>query len=275
MANNQYTNKVVFNGTTLMDVSGTTVAADKLLQGYTAVGPDGSLIQGSLQQQSIDFSGVNVTADKMLKGTYALDSSGNLIEGSIDVDEILSAINDLKKQTTALINSNKHGGNQIVIENTTGSTVVANVIFSLSNSAANARASIPVRLLLLHNSNSASNNNSTTRYRVKYAYSASPESTSYGYTMSEVGGGSVNYKYWPDLLDGVPVDIDCRDVFVVLPANCAVRILYSSTVCGGKVTPEARAYNNPVANPSSFSTLNLTYSGVTDYGGYVRWAKIT
>lgn len=98
MPNNQYVNKVVFNGTTLMDVSGTTVAADKLLEGYTAIGPNGQPITGSLQQQSVDFTGVNVTADKLLKGYKAVAADGSIVEGTFDVDEILSAIEDVKER---------------------------------------------------------------------------------------------------------------------------------------------------------------------------------
>ena len=39
--------KVILNGTTLMDVTGDTVVADKLLTGYQATGADGEKVQGS------------------------------------------------------------------------------------------------------------------------------------------------------------------------------------------------------------------------------------
>jgi hypothetical protein len=97
VANNQYTNKVVFNGTTLIDVSGTTVAADKLLQGYTAMGPNGQIINGTLQQQSYDFTGVDVTADKLMKGTKAVNANGQVITGTFDVDEILSRLDNIQR----------------------------------------------------------------------------------------------------------------------------------------------------------------------------------
>lgn len=42
-------NKVIYGGETLIDLSGDTVTADKLLAGYTAHGADGTAITGTLQ----------------------------------------------------------------------------------------------------------------------------------------------------------------------------------------------------------------------------------
>lgn len=47
MANNPYVNKVVYGGQTLIDISDTTATADKILQGYTAYGADGSKLTGT------------------------------------------------------------------------------------------------------------------------------------------------------------------------------------------------------------------------------------
>lgn len=49
-------NKVIYGGSTLIDLSGDTVTADKLLAGYTAHGADGTAITGTLQS---DGSGTN------------------------------------------------------------------------------------------------------------------------------------------------------------------------------------------------------------------------
>lgn len=48
MANNQYVNKVIYGDQTLIDLSSDTIAADKLVIGYTAHGADGSLITGTI-----------------------------------------------------------------------------------------------------------------------------------------------------------------------------------------------------------------------------------
>ena len=42
-------NKVIYGGSTLIDLSGDTVTADKLLTGYTAHAADGTAITGTLQ----------------------------------------------------------------------------------------------------------------------------------------------------------------------------------------------------------------------------------
>ena len=41
-------NKVVYNGNTLIDLTGDTVTADKLMQGYTAHDRSGALINGTI-----------------------------------------------------------------------------------------------------------------------------------------------------------------------------------------------------------------------------------
>lgn len=51
MANNQYVNKVIYNGTTLIDTSIVTVTADNLLKGYTALNASGALITGTAESE--------------------------------------------------------------------------------------------------------------------------------------------------------------------------------------------------------------------------------
>ncbi len=50
MANNPYVNKVVFGSATLVDLTGTTATADKILQGYGAFGADGAWMNGTATQ---------------------------------------------------------------------------------------------------------------------------------------------------------------------------------------------------------------------------------
>lgn len=47
MANNPYVNKVVFGSATLVDLTGTTATADKIMQGYGAFGADGAWMDGT------------------------------------------------------------------------------------------------------------------------------------------------------------------------------------------------------------------------------------
>lgn len=48
MADNPYVNKVVYDGDTLIDLTEDTVAADKLLAGYTAHDASGAAVTGTI-----------------------------------------------------------------------------------------------------------------------------------------------------------------------------------------------------------------------------------
>lgn len=48
MAGNPYVNKVVYDGDTLIDLTEDTVAADKLLAGYTAHDASGAAVTGTI-----------------------------------------------------------------------------------------------------------------------------------------------------------------------------------------------------------------------------------
>lgn len=54
MANNQYKNKIVYNGSTLIDLTGDTVTASNLAQGVTAHDASGAPITGTMSGGGID-----------------------------------------------------------------------------------------------------------------------------------------------------------------------------------------------------------------------------
>lgn len=105
MANNPYVNKVVYGNNTLIDISADTVAAEYLLEGYTAHGKDGSLITGTYipeggsavvvteEQDShggvikhitaIDLSEDTIIAGALLTGYTAHDRQGHAITGTL------------------------------------------------------------------------------------------------------------------------------------------------------------------------------------------------
>lgn len=49
--------KCVYNGKTLIDLTGDTVTADKLLKGYTATGADGEKIIGTMEEATVTDDG--------------------------------------------------------------------------------------------------------------------------------------------------------------------------------------------------------------------------
>lgn len=71
MATNPYVNKVEYGGNTLIDLTGDTVTPNALLQGYTAHGPSGAPISGTLVQP-ISISGATVT---LIPNTFVYDGT--------------------------------------------------------------------------------------------------------------------------------------------------------------------------------------------------------
>ena len=104
MASNPYVNKVVYGGTTLIDISNTTATADKILSGYGAYGADGRWMDGTAAAGSgsaiavvdtldanggtirtitaVSLEGDTVAADKLLSGYTAHNSLGEAITGT-------------------------------------------------------------------------------------------------------------------------------------------------------------------------------------------------
>lgn len=70
MASNQYVNKVVYDGTTLIDLTADTVAAAYLLKNYTAHDKSGATITGSCEYDS-KTTDANATASEILSGKTA------------------------------------------------------------------------------------------------------------------------------------------------------------------------------------------------------------
>lgn len=60
-------NKVVYGGKTLIDLTGDTVTADKLLSGITAHGKDGELVTGTCTFD-VDSNDATVAVAEILKG---------------------------------------------------------------------------------------------------------------------------------------------------------------------------------------------------------------
>lgn len=70
MANNQYVNKVVYDGDTLIDLTSDTVDAAHLLKNYTAHDKSGAAITGSCEYDS-KTTDANATASEILSGKTA------------------------------------------------------------------------------------------------------------------------------------------------------------------------------------------------------------
>lgn len=81
MANTTY-NKVTFGGKTLIDLTGDTVTADKILSGYTAHDKSGAEITGTfLSNHPASFDLVNNLQDD--NGNNLLDNNSAVLNGTV------------------------------------------------------------------------------------------------------------------------------------------------------------------------------------------------
>lgn len=69
--------KVIYGGNTLIDLTGDTVIADKLLKGYTAHGADGEKVTGSCEFDA-NTQDATATAAEILKGKTAYKGGAKL-----------------------------------------------------------------------------------------------------------------------------------------------------------------------------------------------------
>ena len=82
--------KIIFNGTTLMDVTSDTVEANKLLANITAHGSDGEVVTGNVSSKSssdLTVSGATVTVPA---GLYSSNASKSVATGSVTAPSSIS-----------------------------------------------------------------------------------------------------------------------------------------------------------------------------------------
>lgn len=144
-------NKVIYNGVTLVDLTGVTVTADDMAAGVKATGADGKPIVGLLPKVTIDsqlsgsstnpvqnkvlYAVLNNKLDKNGTATYAArDSSGNIISSTYarktDLNSYVKSINNMKPDSAGNVNiSSSGGGSNITVDaalSGTSSNAIAN-----------------------------------------------------------------------------------------------------------------------------------------------------
>lgn len=93
-------NKVVYGTTVLVDLTGDTVTADKLLKGATAHDASGEPVTGEMEP-SIDTSDATATASDIAAGVTAY-VNGEKITGDVEVGDTFSLVPSLEKTVTQL-----------------------------------------------------------------------------------------------------------------------------------------------------------------------------
>lgn len=99
---NQYKNKIIYNGVTLIDLTADTVVANKLLSGYTAHAASGAPITGTCTFNA-DTTDATANADEILATKTAYGAAGTKITGSMP----------------------NNGGNDVTISSKAGATIPA------------------------------------------------------------------------------------------------------------------------------------------------------
>lgn len=116
-------NKVIYGGTTLIDLTSDTVDTSNLLSGYTAHDKSGAVITGSCSYDA-DTSGADVSASEILSGKIAY-GNGNRIVGTMTNNGAISGnISTVAQQYT--IPSGYHDGSgHVQIDSTEQAKIIA------------------------------------------------------------------------------------------------------------------------------------------------------
>ena len=108
--------KVVYGGNTLIDLTGDTVVADKLLKGYKAHGADGEVVEGSCTFDA-DTQDATATATEILVGKTAYNK-GNKVTGTMKNNGAVSGKISTKTGTYTVPQGYHDGSGKVQIDST-------------------------------------------------------------------------------------------------------------------------------------------------------------
>lgn len=127
MPDNLYNNKVVLaDGTVLIDLTGDTVTAPKLLSGYTAHGADGAPVTGACTFDA-DTSDANATQDHILTGKSAY-VNGSKVNGTMPNRGGVTGLITTKTQEYTIQQGYHDGSGKVKIDPTEQAKIIADNI---------------------------------------------------------------------------------------------------------------------------------------------------
>ena len=128
MANNQYVNKVIYGGNTLIDLTADTVAANKLLSGYTAHDKSGASITGTCNYDAYT-SDATASADEILATKTAYKNGAKLTGSMTNRGAVTGTITAVNGEYT--IQQGYHDGSgKVSISSTEQAKIIATNIRS-------------------------------------------------------------------------------------------------------------------------------------------------
>lgn len=122
MASNQYVNKVVYDGTTLIDLTSDTVAAGYLLKNYTAHDKSGAPITGSCEYDS-NTTDANASASEILSGKTAYVNKSKITGSMTNNGDDDVTVTD--KSGASIPAGYYDGSGKAVIDSTSATNLVA------------------------------------------------------------------------------------------------------------------------------------------------------
>lgn len=118
---NLYANKIIYGGQTLIDLTGDTVAADKLLEGYTAHDKSGATITGTCDYDA-KTTDANAIADEILSGKTAYVNKSKVTGTMPNRESANVVVSSL--QGTAIQNGYYDGSGKAVIDSTSSTNLI-------------------------------------------------------------------------------------------------------------------------------------------------------
>ena len=120
---NQYVNKVIYGGTTLIDLTADTVTADKVLSSYTFHAADGSTKTGSCAFD-VDSSGATATVAEVL-ATKTFAKNGQVLTGTMPNRGAATGTISTKAQEYTIAQGYHDGSGKVSISSTEQAKLIA------------------------------------------------------------------------------------------------------------------------------------------------------
>lgn len=123
MASNEYINKVIYGGNTLIDLTGDTVTADKILSGYTAHAASGEPITGTCEYDA-DTSDATAAIAEVLD-TKTFYKNGSKLTGTMPNRGAVTGTISTKAGTYTIQNGYHDGSGTVGISATEQAKIIA------------------------------------------------------------------------------------------------------------------------------------------------------
>lgn len=115
--------KVIYGGKVLIDLTGDTITADKLLSGYTAHGPDGETINGACPFDA-DTKDATASADEILAGKTAY-KNGAKVTGTMKNNGAVAGEISAKDEQYTVPQGYHDGSGKVQIASTEQAKIIA------------------------------------------------------------------------------------------------------------------------------------------------------